>query len=94
MLRAIVIPPEGGILAISLPADDRLRLTCLQDLVGGFVEAIRLPHERMMLVNEEAKLKAHKVNNPATMLACSCGSIEQNDYIAGVAVVVHTTALN
>lgn len=94
MLKAIVIPPDGGVLAITLPADDKLRLTRIQDLVGGFVEAIPMPRERMMLVNEDAKRKAHKVNNPATMLACSCGSIDQNDYIAGVAVVVHTTALN
>lgn len=94
MLRAIVIRPEGGVLAISLPVDDRQRLTCLQDLVGGSVEAIPMPHERMMLVSEDAKLRAHKVNNPATMLACSCGSIEHTDYIAGVAVVVHGTALN
>lgn len=68
---ALVIPTSGEPYAIT-PADGRVfRLTELQTIVGGYLEALRLPadaHGRIMYLNEDGKRLALPVNRRATLL--------------------------
>jgi len=46
---------------------DLFRLAELQKAVGGYVEVIKLPNNKVMLVNEEGKIRNLPINEKATM---------------------------
>lgn len=56
--------------------------TELQDVVGGYIEIIRLTDEVFMVVDEEGKLKDYYVNVAATEIFRKCFP-KSNDYIVG-----------
>lgn len=90
---AIVIPPKGQVELVELPLDDLPRLTMLKELVGGYVQAVSLPGDRFMVLNEEGKTRPHAANETATAIARVAESILPDDYIAGVAVIIPRAAL-
>ena len=65
---------------------DDARLRQLQEIVGGHIEAVSLPGERCMVINENGKDGPHMVNHTAT-------AIMPTDYIAGVAVILPAEVL-
>ena len=93
ILVATLIRPDGEIDSISLPEDDDARLHTLQELVGGYIEHVALPGGRCMLINENGKDGPHAANNTATVIAQEAQAIMPSDYIAGVAVIVHISAM-
>ena len=60
-------------------------LTEMQEIVGGYVEPIRLNDGRMILVDEEGKSKSKAVNIPATNILRR--DHYTTDYIVGTAIV-------
>ena len=58
----------------------------LQAMVGGWIEVVYLPDGRLMVIDEEGKLKGYQRNEQATRLAA--GRLMFGDYIAGTAVIV------
>ena len=54
----------------------------LQHEVGGYIEILRTPGRRLLVFDEEGKLKGKPRNERATSIALSCGCM-LNDYIAG-----------
>jgi hypothetical protein len=66
----------------------------LQALVGGFIEVLRLPNSRYLVIGEEGKLTPHVCNVLATELAQEYGSLARSDYIAGTAVIVDGEVLD
>ena len=58
----------------------------LQAMVGGWIEVVYLPDGRLMVIDEEGKLKSYPRNEQATRLAA--GRLQLGDYIAGTAVIV------
>ncbi len=90
---ATVILPEGGVDTMTLPRDDDKRLAILQQIVGGYIEAIALPCRRYMVINENGKDGPHMINQTATALAHEAQSITPSDYIAGPAVIISQDVL-
>lgn len=87
-MSATVILPEGSIEAMALPRDDAKRLAILQQVVGGYIEAVALPGSRYMVINENGKDGPHTINQAATAIAHEAQAIMLSDYIAGPAIVI------
>lgn len=85
---ATVISPNGEVDSVQLPSDDEPRLRELQSLVGGCIEAVSLPGDRYMVLNENGKDGTHMINHTATAIAHEAEAIMSTDYIAGVAVIL------
>lgn len=87
-MSATIIQPEGGVDTMTLPRDDDNRLAILQQIVGGYIEAVALPGGRYMVIYENGKDAPHMINPTATDIALEAQAIQPDDYIAGVAVVI------
>ena len=85
-MQATIILPNGEVDLVSLLGNDDARLRQLQEIVGGHIEAVSLPGERCMVINENGKDAPHMVNHTAT-------AIVPTDYIAGVAVILPAEVL-
>ncbi|MDD2741228.1 MAG: DUF3846 domain-containing protein [Rhodocyclaceae bacterium] len=85
---ATLITQNGEVDSIFLPEDDESRLRQLQGVVGGYIEAVSLPGERCMVINENGKDGPHMINHTATAIAHEAEAIMSSDYIAGVAVIL------
>ena len=92
-VEASMILPNGEVDSVSLPEDDEARLRQLQELVGGCIEAVSLPSERYMVINENGKDGPHMINHTATAIAHEAEAIMSSDYIAGVAVILPADVL-
>lgn len=90
-LPATVIRPDGSTETILLEPKDRMQ--ALQQIVGGYIEVVPLPNRRYLVINEDAKLVHHEVNQLATDTAQAAQSIRKDDYIAGTAVIVPAEVL-
>ena len=88
-----LISPNGEVDSIYLLEDEESRLRQLQGIVGGYIEALSLPGERYMVINENGKDGPHMINNTATAIAHEAQSIMPSDYIAGVAVILPVEVL-
>ena len=60
-------------------------LTEMQEIVGGYIEPIRLNDGRMIIVDEDGKSKGKAVNIPATNILRR--DHYTTDYIVGIAIV-------
>ena len=82
---ALLIPPFGDNVEIT-PADGRtFTLIELQQLVGGYIEALRTSDGRWLFLNEDGKRLELPPNSAATFLMR--GLIRPDDYIVGNAIV-------
>ena len=93
IITASLIYPNGEVDSISLPEGEEARLRQLQELVGGSIEAVALPGERYMIINESGKDGPHMTNHTATAIAHEAETIMPSDYIAGVAVILPAEVL-
>lgn len=92
-IHATLIAANGEVDTISLPMDDDVRLQQLQDIVGGYIEAVAMPDGRYMVINENGKDGPHVINQTATTIAHEAQSIMLSDYIAGPAVIISQDVL-
>lgn len=92
-IRATLIAANGEVDSISLPLDDEARLRQIQDIVGGYIEAVALPGGRYMVINENGKDAPHVINQMATDIAHEAEAIQRDDYIAGDAVIISQGSL-
>ena len=92
-IHATLIAANGEVDTISLPMDDDVRLQQLQDIVGGYIEAVAMPGGRYMVINENGKDGPHMINQTATAIAQETEAIMASDYIAGVAVILPAEVL-
>lgn len=60
----------------------------LQDIVGGYIEILYFKDGRMMVLNEEGKLKELRINLEATRIARDNHLIFSWDYIVGTVLLV------
>ena len=92
-IEASMILPNGEVDSVSLPEGEEARLRHLQEIVGGCIEAVSLPGERHMVINENGKDGPHMINHTATAIAHEAEAIMPTDYIAGVAVILPAEVL-
>ena len=81
---AILITMSGDRVKIK-PAEKFFTLEELQKLVGGYIQVINLDGDKVMIMDEEGKLKHKEVNIDATERAR--GFIFANDCIVGDALI-------
>lgn len=84
---ATVIRPEGGVDTMTLPRDDEKRLAILQQIVGGYIEAVALPGGRMTISQGSRSSSRRELCNdreksaPRQQCAHPCG-----DHLAAAAL--------
>ncbi|WP_126448043.1 hypothetical protein [Sulfuricystis multivorans] len=93
-MQAIILYPGGEINSRELPDDEKQRLQLLKDLVGGHLEVVPVPGAKYLVFWEEVKDSPHLINEIATVIAREAESIQSDDYLAGVVVVVPWEALS
>ena len=92
---AILIPPDDGEPREVLPAGGgpAFELEELQQLVGGYLEALRLDGDRWLVINEEGKLYDPPLPYNGFASALMRGRIAADDYIAGPAIICTTAEM-
>ncbi len=83
---AVVMHVDGTQATITPQSPPAFALEELHALVGGWLEVVYLSDGRLMVIDEEGKLKGYPRNEQATRLAA--GRLFSGDYIAGTAVLV------
>ena len=83
---ACVLHIDGTQTTVTPASPPAFSLEELHALVGGWIEVVYLPDGRLMVIDEEGKLKGYPRNEQATRLAA--GRLMVSDYIAGTAVIV------
>lgn len=93
--RALLVPVEGPVVELVIPAsDDGASLRVLQEAVGGYIEALPLPEfiegadRATCYINEEGKLERLPFNGRATDFFVPGVGLFFGDYIAGPLVIV------
>jgi Domain of unknown function (DUF3846) len=84
---ALVITSRGTMRNVSPASGPAFTLPELQAIVGGYIEAVRVPGggARLMFVNEEGKREGLPLNPIATRLVWP--SLQFDDYIVGDVIV-------
>ncbi len=83
---AVLIKPDGDQVKVT-PREKRFTLEEMYTLLEcALLQVIFLPNGRVMWIDEEGKLKPHRVNDVATELLEQAGGIP-GDYIAGSALI-------
>jgi hypothetical protein len=83
-LVAKLLHPDGRVIAVKPKNGTDFQLQELNEMVGGYIEIVRLPSDSdaIMVINEEGKLKGLPFNLLATMTARLAG-----DHIVGNALL-------
>jgi hypothetical protein len=82
---ALLLTPDTPAREIQ-PANGRaFTLDEMQAYVEGYIEILRLPDGRALVINEEGKLRQMPINPEATILAAPC--VAPPDFIVGPALV-------
>ncbi len=83
---ATLIRPDGTQEEVKPKRGRRYTLEELQGYVGGYIELVRLPDDRLMVINEDGKRLQLPVNHAATEMAGR--RISRHDMVVGNALVV------
>jgi len=83
---ALLIAPSGSVRQVFPTQGPCFTTEELGALVEGWLGCVRLPHGRLMWINEEGKQHGLPSNPLATILARS--RLQPGDYIAGPVVVM------
>lgn len=87
-MKILTIPAQQDT-AHSIEDVEDITLTVLQSKVSGYIEAVRLPAQSLVVyINEEGKLDGLPPNPRATEICRTSGSIQVSDWISGDAVIV------
>jgi len=85
MTKALLIPVEGPLEEIELVPDGGAQLDQLQQLVGGYIQAVNLPEQiesdATAYINEEGKLTGLPLNRRASIFMM--GALMTGDFIVG-----------
>ena len=65
----------------------------MQTFVGGYIQMVMLGDDRMMILDEEGKMKGKAENVTATDLAHEHNAIFETDYIAGDVMILSGEAM-
>ena len=88
---AMIIKTDGQVISVQPKNGKNFSLKELKEIVGGFIEIIRM-NDKYMVVNEEGKLERLPYNAPATGLYW--GNVGCNDYIVGDVLVCGIDEIN
>lgn len=84
MIKAKLYKTDGTILEVVPANGTDFQLDELQAMVGGYIEIVSAGKGKIMIIDDDGKLKGKPVNNAATMIFMQAGYC---DIIAGDALV-------
>lgn len=80
---ALLIKTNGEITEIKPSSGECFTLEELQKAVDGYIEIINVPGGKVLVVDEEGKLKRKEVNAVAMAFAHTSGAVHPSDAIVG-----------
>jgi hypothetical protein len=92
-MSAILISVNGRESPVTPAHGPRFTLEELQALVGGTIEFIDLPDHKVMVLNEEGKMRGLPSNPAATLRMAGAGTMP-SDYAVGDVVIVDAAQLS
>ena len=78
---AQIIRADGSVEEVEMPKKDGLSF--MQQVVGGYIEIVRIPDGRLMVLNEEGKLLRLPLNTKATALYNNLNDVIVGDVLVG-----------
>lgn len=95
-MENFIIKTDGSKHVIAPKNGNKFELEELQELVGGYIQVIRLNNKdnQCMIVNENGKLYNMAHNDEASIIAHSSKAIFDCDYIVGDAVIINYEQLD
>ena len=78
---AQIIRADGSVEEVEMPKKDGLPF--MQQVVGGYIEIVRIPDGRLMVLNEEGKLLRLPLNTKATALYNNLNDVIVGDVLVG-----------
>lgn len=94
MKENFIVKTDGSKHVITPKNGKKFELEELQEIVGGYIQAIRLSESQSMIVNENGKLYNLEHNAEASVIAHSYRAIFDNDFIVGDVVIVNYEQLD
>ena len=94
MKENFIVKTDGSKNVITPKNGKKFELEELQEIVGGYIQAIRLSESQSMIVNENGKLYNLEHNAEASVIAHSEKAIFDTDFIVGDAVIVNYEQLD
>ena len=88
---AMIIKTDGQVISVQPKNGKNFSLKELKEIVGGFIEIIRM-NDKYMVVNEEGKLERLPYNSTATGFYWA--NVGGNDYIVGDVLVCGIDEIN
>jgi len=82
---ATLVHPSGKLEAVTPKNDTAFTTDEIHELVGGYLECVRLRDGRLMWIDEEGKVKGKQPNMVATFLALDV--LQRGDVTVGTAVI-------
>ena len=90
-MKDIIFKTNGEIIKTSPKNGTYYTLEELKEIVGGYIEIVRLKENRFMIVNEDGKLNNLPYNKKATGLFRLRNNTD--DFIVGDTLVCHTNRI-
>lgn len=89
MKENFIVKTDGSKHIITPKNGKMFELEELQEIVGGYIQAIRLSESQSMIVNENGKLYNLEHNAEASVIAHSYRAIFDNDFIVGDVAIIN-----
>lgn len=89
MKENFIVKTDGSKHVITPKNGKKFELEELQEIVGGYIQAIRLSESQSMIVNENGKLYNLEHNAEASVIAHSYRAIFDNDFIVGDVAIIN-----
>lgn len=89
MKENFIVKTDGSKHVITPKNGKNFELEELQEIVGGYIQAIRLSESQSMIVNENGKLYNLEHNAEASVIAHSYRAIFDNDFIVGDVAIIN-----
>ena len=89
MKENLIVKTDGSKHVITPKNGKNFELEELQEIVGGYIQAIRLSESQSMIVNENGKLYNLEHNAEASVIAHSYRAIFDNDFIVGDVAIIN-----
>lgn len=89
MKENFIVKTDGSKHVITPKNGKNFELEELQEIVGGYIQAIRLSESQSMIVNENGKLYNLEHNAEASVIAHSYRAIFDNEFIVGDVAIIN-----
>lgn len=91
-MKQYIITTGGEQIEVAPVKGEQFTLKELQDIVGGYIQLLYLPHGSIMVINEEGKVHGLPYNEVATIALG--GSDYEGEYVVGRVLICDFKSIN